>query len=167
GWAIPMATDIAFAVGALALLGKRVAPPLRILLLALAVIDDIGAILVIALFYSNHLYVAGFGILGLGILITFALQAIGVRSSLAYVAPAIVMWAGAYFGGIHPTLVGVLLGFMTPVAALPRGNHVDTLRHPNRETVGPAERLQHLLHRWVAFGIMPIFAFANAGVSLG
>src|SRR5688572_11526212 len=87
GWAVPMATDIAFAVGALALLGKRVAPALRILLLALAVIDDIGAIVVIALFYSPGLAALGFAVLGLGIMGTFAMQIIGVRSPLAYVAP--------------------------------------------------------------------------------
>ena len=88
GWAVPMATDIAFAVGALALLGKRVAPALRILLLALAVIDDVGAILVIALFYSTGLAAAGFAVLGLGIVAIFIMQMLGVRSPLAYVVPA-------------------------------------------------------------------------------
>ena len=193
GWAVPMATDIAFAVGALALLGKRVAPALRILLLALAVIDDVGAILVIALFYSTELAALGFAVLGLGILAIFVMQILGVRSPLAYVGPAIVIWAGAYFGGIHPTLAGVIVGFMTPVRAWYgaeefldqteagvrslRSNgvpddrallpHLDTLQVANREAVSPVERLQHLLHGWVAFGIMPLFAFANAGVPLG
>ena len=117
GWAVPMATDIAFAVGALALLGKRVAPALRILLLALAVIDDVGAILVIALFYSSELAALGFAVLGLGILVVIALQILGVRSPLAYVGPAIVVWAGAYVGGIHPTLAGVIVGLLTPATA--------------------------------------------------
>ena len=193
GWAVPMATDIAFAVGALALLGKRVAPALRILLLALAVIDDVGAIIVIAVFYSTGLVALGFAVLCLGIAGTFVMQMLGIRSPLAYVVPAIVVWSGAYFGGIHPTLAGVIVGFMTPVRAwfgaenfldqteagvralrskgvpddrelLPQ---LDTLQTANREAVSPVERLQHLLHGWVAFGIMPLFAFANAGVPLG
>ncbi len=117
GWAVPMATDIAFAVGVLALLGKRVAPALRILLLALAVIDDVGAILVIALFYSAGLVPLGFAIVGFGLIAIFVMQILGVRSPLAYVGPAVLVWAGAYFGGIHPTLAGVILGFMTPVRA--------------------------------------------------
>ena len=193
GWAIPMATDIAFAVGALALLGKRVAPALRILLLALAVIDDVGAIIVIALFYSTGLVATGFAVLALGIIAIVTMQILGVRSSLAYVVPALVVWAGAYAGGIHPTLAGVMVGLMTPVKAwygaetfldqtearvrslrsdgvvedqalLP---HLENLRVVNREAVSPVERLQYLLHGWVAFGIMPLFAFANAGVPLG
>jgi Na+:H+ antiporter, NhaA family len=193
GWAIPMATDIAFAVGALALLGKRVAPALRILLLALAVIDDVGAILVIAVFYSSEIAALGFAILGLGILTILGMQVLGVRSTFAYVTPALVVWGGAYVGGIHPTLAGVIVGLVTPVTAgygaqrfleqtesrvrslretgvtddrtlLP---HLDTLRAVNREAVSPVERLQHSLHSWVAFGIMPLFAFANAGVPLG
>jgi NhaA family Na+:H+ antiporter len=147
GWAVPMATDIAFAVGALALLGKRVAPALRILLLALAVIDDVGAILVIAFFYSSGLAAPGFVVLALGIVAVFTMQMLGIRSPAFYLVPALVIWAGAYLGGIHPTLAGVIVGLMTPVS------HV--------------ERLQSLLHRWVAFGIMPLFAFANAGVPLG
>ena len=193
GWAVPMATDIAFAVGALALLGKRVAPALRILLLALAVIDDVGAILVIALFYSSELSLLGFALLGVGVLLISSLQIIGVRFPLAYVIPSVAVWAGAYVGGIHPTLAGVIIGFMTPVrpwygpqrfihhaqaqvqsirhygvedqrASLP---HLDNLQVVAREAVAPVERLQHLLHGWVAFGIMPLFAFANAGVLLG
>jgi NhaA family Na+:H+ antiporter len=193
GWAIPMATDIAFAVGALALLGNRVSSALRILLLALAVIDDVGAILVIALFYSSGVAALGFAILVLGMLLTFGLQILGVRSPLAYVGPAIIVWAGAYLGGIHPTLAGVVVGFMTPVKAWygPEGfleqtearvrslrsngvsderqllPHLDSVRVAAREAVSPVERLQHLLHGWVAFGIMPLFAFANAGVPIG
>jgi Na+:H+ antiporter, NhaA family len=193
GWAVPMATDIAFAVGALALLGKRVAPALRILLLALAVIDDVGAIVVIALFYSSNLNGLGFVILGLGLAGILLLQVLGVRAAIAYFAPAIVIWSGAYLAGIHPTLAGVVVGLMTPVAAwygtaglldkIERGvrslrahdvsdereliPHLDALQTANREAVSPVERLQHQLHGWVAFGIMPLFAFANAGVPLG
>src|SRR5262249_20171834 len=130
GWAVPMATDIAFAVGALALLGKRVAPALRIFLLALAVIDDVGAILVIALFYSSNFAELGFALLGVGVLAIFVLQILGVRSPWAYVFPAVVVWTGTYVGGIHPTLAGVIVGFMTPVT-LPRD--LDRLPVVNRE----------------------------------
>jgi NhaA family Na+:H+ antiporter len=193
GWAVPMATDIAFAVGVLALLGKRVAPALRILLLALAVIDDVGAIVVIALFYSTDLSALGFVVLGFGILLILIMQLLGVRSPVAYIVPGITVWAGAYIGGIHPTLAGVIVGFLTPVKAWYGGErfldqleakvrslrsggmpeqqqllpHLDKLQVANREAVSPVERLQHLLHGWVAFGIMPLFAFANAGVPLG
>jgi Na+:H+ antiporter, NhaA family len=193
GWAVPMATDIAFAVGVFALLGKRVAPALRILLLALAVIDDVGAIVVIALFYSTGLSALGFIVLGFGIFLILIMQLLGVRSTAAYLVPGMTVWAGAYIGGIHPTLAGVIVGFLTPVKAWygaerfldqldakvrslrSRGvpdqqellPHLDKLQVANREAVSPVERLQHLLHGWVAFGIMPLFAFANAGVSLG
>jgi NhaA family Na+:H+ antiporter len=193
GWGIPMATDIAFAVGVLTLLGKRVPPALRILLLALAVIDDVGAILVIALFYSSGLAPMGFLVLGMGLAAILAMQKLGVRSPWTYVPPAAVAWAGAYAAGIHPTLAGVIVGLMTPVRAwfgrdelidhadtsvtalrehqnkdertlLP---HLDRLNMARREGVSPVERIQHALHGWVAYGAMPLFALANAGVSLG
>ncbi len=194
GWGVPMATDIAFAVGILTLLGKRVPPALRVLLLALAVIDDLGAIIVIALFYSggvdlSGLLVAAGGLLGVGLM-----QRLGIRSKLAYVAPALVAWAGVYSAGVHPTIAGVVVGLMTPVRAwLGAGGFVDgvrreisqlertspsalspqalagTLKHigvARREALSPAESLIQSLHPWVAFGIMPIFALANSGVSL-
>ena len=193
GWGIPMATDIAFAVGVLALLGSRVPPALRILLLALAVIDDVGAILVIAIFYSSGLEPVGFLVLGVGLAAIFAMQKLGVRSPWAYVPPAVVAWAGAYVAGIHPTLTGVVVGMMTPARAwfgreelieradasiaglrdqsdederalLPHLDHLDVTR---REGVSPVERLEHALHGWVAYGAMPLFALANAGVALG
>jgi NhaA family Na+:H+ antiporter len=188
-----MATDIAFAVGVLTLLGSRVPPALRILLLALAVIDDVGAILVIAVFYSSGLELAGFFVLCAGLVAIVVMQVLGVRSPWAYVSPAAVVWAGAYAAGIHPTLAGVIVGMMTPARAwfgregfvehagasvaavrdhengderalLP---HLEHLNKARREAVSPVERLQHLLHGWVAFGAMPLFALANAGVSLG
>ncbi|HEY8946747.1 MAG TPA: Na+/H+ antiporter NhaA [Polyangiaceae bacterium] len=193
GWGVPMATDIAFAVGVLALLGNRVPPALRVLLLALAVIDDVGAILVIAFFYSSGLDTTGFGVMALGIATLLAMQKIGFRSPWAYVPPAGVAWAGAYASGIHPTLAGVIVGLMTPARAwfgaegflaqtetnlqrlrkrshldepelLP---HLDAMDAARREAVSPVERLQHALHGWVAFGVMPLFALANAGVPLG
>ena len=193
GWAVPMATDIAFAAGALALLGKRVPPALRILLLALAVIDDVGAIIVIALLYSTGLSAVGLGVMSIGIAAIFFMQALGVRRSFFYVVPALIIWAGAYRMGIHPTLAGVIVGLMTPVIAW-YGTHdslhkteaqlhgilsngiaderlllpaLDPLKLAAREAVSPVERLQYDLHRSVAFGIMPLFAFANAGVRIG
>jgi NhaA family Na+:H+ antiporter len=191
GWGIPMATDIAFAIGVLTLLGPRVAPALRILLLALAVIDDVGAILVIALFYSSGIQVLGLVAMGGGMLLVLAMQWSGVRSPWLYVLPTIVVWAGAYAGGIHPTLAGVVVGMLTPVRpwygadgfmrtaerALEglrqsTGSHerlhlLDRLGLARAEAVSPVERLTHRLHPYVAFAIMPIFALANAGVPLG
>ena len=153
GWGVPMATDIAFAVGILSLLGKRVPAALRVLLLALAIIDDLGAILVIAIFYSSGLSITGLLVAGVGIGGIVALKRFRVCAKIAYIFPALVLWAGIYAAGIHPTIAGVIVGLMTPVRA-------------DREAGSPAERLIEMLHPWVAFGIMPIFALANAGVSL-
>ncbi len=191
GWGIPMATDIAFAVGVLALLGKRVPPALRILLLALAVIDDLGAILVIAFFYSSGIELVGMLVMAGGVLGVLGMQGVGVRLPWAYVLPTLAVWGGAYAGGIHPTLAGVIVGLLTPVRAwfgsdgfvaratqhvhtyrAATDNHarmvqLDRLGLASLEAVAPVERLQHRLHGWVAFGIMPLFALANAGVTLG
>ncbi len=156
GWGVPMATDIAFAVGVLALLGKRVPPALRVLLLALAVIDDLGAIVVIALFYSDGVQISGLLVALLGLGLIYGLRALGVRSKVAYVPVGIVVWAGVYASGVHPTIAGVAIGLITPVNVW-----------LGRESVSPAESLIKSLHPWVAFGIMPLFALANAGVSLG
>jgi len=194
GWGVPTATDIAFAVGILALLGKRVPPALRILLLALAVIDDLGAIIIIAVFYSSGFSFAGLAVAAAGIAILLILQKLGVRSLLAYVPAALVVWAGTLATGVHPTIAGVVVGLLTPVRAwfgpenfverasvaveavrtsnraqdgsrlMARLSDVDVAR---REAVSPVERLQHALHGWVAFAIMPLFALANAGVALG
>jgi len=194
GWGVPMATDIAFAVGILTLFGKRVPPALRVLLLALAVIDDLGAIIVIALFYSSGIALSGLAIAALGFVGILVMQRLGVRAKMAYVAPAVVAWAGIYTAGVHPTIAGVVIGVITPVRAWlgPGGfltdvrkevDHLaqtslerlsshelaETLRHVNfarREAMSPAESLIEVLHPWVAFGIMPIFALANAGVTL-
>jgi NhaA family Na+:H+ antiporter len=192
GWGVPMATDIAFAVGILTLLGKRVPAALRVLLLALAVIDDLGAIVVIAVFYSSGIDLAGLLVAALGLGGVGVMQRLGVRAKLAYVAPSLVAWAGIYAAGIHPTIAGVIIGLVTPVRAWlgPDGFLVDvrkeldhlqeasaaslsshelaeTLRHVDvarREAMSPAESLIETLHPWVAYGIMPIFALANAGV---
>jgi NhaA family Na+:H+ antiporter len=194
GWGIPMATDIAFAAGILTLLGKRVPAALRVLLLALAVIDDLGAIIVIAVFYSAGIAWDGLLIAAIGFGGIVLMQRLGVRLKLAYVVPAVIAWAGVYRAGVHPTIAGVIVGLMTPVRAwlgtegfvagmrhelkqvesVPPGSisghslagvlqHVDATR---REAMSPAEALIQSLHPWVAFGIMPVFALANAGVVL-
>ena len=194
GWGIPMATDIAFAVGVLALLGKRVPPALRILLLALAVIDDLGAIIVIALFYSSGIHLPGLVVAAVGLALVLVFQKLGVRRPWAYLMPGLVVWAGTYAAGVHPTIAGVVLGVLTPVRPwLGAREFVDhatvtvndvraigidgdqrqlvarlaELDVPIREAVSPVERLQYALHGWVAFVIMPLFALANAGVALG
>lgn len=154
GWGTPMATDIAFALGILALLGKRVPDPLRVLLLALAVADDLGAIVVIAIFYSKGIAVAGLGVAAAAFASIAILQRIGVRSKLVYAIPAIVAWAGVYASGIHPTIAGVIVGIMTPARKL-EGPAVPS----------PARAVGDALQPWIAFGIMPIFALANAGLS--
>ncbi|KYF75263.1 sodium:proton antiporter, partial [Sorangium cellulosum] len=193
GWGVPMATDIAFAVGVLALLGKRVPPALRVLLLALAIIDDIGAIIVIALFYSSGVAWTGLLIAAGGGLAVLVLQRFGVRRPLAYVVPGAVLWSGMLRAGVHPTIAGVVVGLLTPVhswfgshgflAAARRvldevgelaqreGHRAEELLSPlrqiktaQREALPPVVRLQASLHPWVAYGIMPLFAFANAGV---
>lgn len=196
GWGVPMATDIAFAVGVLALLGKRVPAALRVMLLALAIIDDIGAIVVIAIFYSSGVELAGFAIAGGGIAGILLLQALGVRNAWVYVPAGAVLWAGVLAGGVHPTIAGVITGLLTPARAWfgvrgfldasrahldeleQRCAHpgatahdlaepLDAIRRAHREAVSPVERLEHALHPWVAYAIMPIFALANAGVDLG
>jgi NhaA family Na+:H+ antiporter len=170
GWAIPTATDIAFALGTFALLGRRVAPNLRLMLLKLAVIDDVGAIFVIALFYSSNLSASGLIVLGLGILTILCWQILGIRSTWVYVPPALVLWWGTYLGGIHPAMAGVILGLLTPVASSSDNRTMPSTQNApptaNREAVSPAEHLRHSLHPWVAFVVMPLFAFANAGVTL-
>lgn len=154
GWGVPMATDIAFAVGVLTLLGSRVPSAQRVLLLSLAVIDDIGAIVVIAVFYSAGLAPGGVVIVGLGIAAVIALRVARVRVALAYVIPGIAVWYGLHVVGIHPTLAGVILGMLTPVATL------------TGEDASPSERLSRVLHPWVAYVVMPVFALANAGIEL-
>ena len=183
GWGIPMATDIAFAVGVLTLLGKRVPAALRILLLALAVIDDLGAILVIALFYSSGIQLLGMLVMASGVLGVLGMQWVGVRSPWAYVLPTLAVWGGAYAGGIHPTLAGVIVGLLTPVRAWFAGEsflvratrHLEGARDADdrldgglaHEGGGALDAVDGALHGLVAFAIMPLFALANAGVTLG
>jgi NhaA family Na+:H+ antiporter len=153
GWAIPMATDIAFAVGVLALLGSRVPPPLKLFLLALAIVDDIGAIVVIALFYSSGVdgwWLAGAVAVTLLVLLMARLR---VDHPLAYVVPGVVLWVCLHEAGIEPTLAGVVLGLLTPARP--------------RRGVPVLERLETALHPLSTFVVVPVFALANAGVYLG
>jgi NhaA family Na+:H+ antiporter len=155
GWAVPTATDIAFAVGVLALVGRALPGEVRVLLLALAVIDDIVAVLIIAAFYSQGLDAAGLPLVAGGVVAALAMQRLGITSAWAYLPAGALVWLGILQVGAHPALAGVLLGLLTPATARPG------------ESAAPAERVQEALHPWVNFGILPIFALANAGVALG
>lgn len=155
GWAVPTATDIAFAVGVLVLLGKRVPVALRVLLLAIAIIDDIAAILIIALFYSSGIDYMGLLIAGAGIALVLLWQQLGFTSAFSYIVPGIVVWGGMLYAGIHPALGGVVLGLMTPVSG-----------PPSEPEQSPLARVESALHPWVAYFVIPLFALANAGVNL-
>jgi len=154
GWAIPTATDIAFAVGVLALLGTRAPNSLKLFLLALAIIDDLGAIVIIALFYTADLSAGSLGLAGAAILLLFALNLAGCARVSAYVLVGVFLWICVLKSGVHATLAGVALGFAIPLRSGDEGHE------------GPLHRLEHSLHPWVAFGILPVFALANSGVSL-
>ncbi len=154
GWAIPAATDIAFAMGVLALLGDRVPVSLKLFLLALAIIDDLGAILIIAFFYSSDLSWSSLGLAGLGLLALWALNQRHVLRLWPYLAIGIFVWLCVLKSGIHATIAGVATAMMIPIAG------------PKGSTQRPLETLEHALTPWVNFAILPIFAFANSGVSL-
>jgi NhaA family Na+:H+ antiporter len=156
GWAIPAATDIAFALGILALLGPRVPVSLKVLLTAIAVIDDLLAIVVIALFYTGQIAWLPLAGAAFGLALLIALNRLGVRAIAPYLLIGIGIWAGVLLSGIHATLAGVAVAF-----AIPLRPH---RRHPE-EAHPPLERLEHALHPWVTFGVVPLFGFANAGVS--
>lgn len=190
GWGIPMATDIAFVVGCMAILGPRIPHKLRIMLLSLAIADDIGAILVIAIGYTETIHFAAllWGIAGIGVIAI--LNRIGVRAFPVYTALGVLVWLAFHESGVHATIAGVILGLMTPAKNyIPEGIFGDILdyasrifrggswpgmkdraeklrqlRHLARETVSPLEYLESTLHPWVSFVIMPLFALANAGV---
>lgn len=153
GWAVPMATDIAFALGILAIVGKGLPKELKILLLSLAIIDDLGAIIVIALFYTDHLSVMSLCLSALGLLGAIGLNIFGVKRITPYVLIGIFIWVCVLKSGVHATLAGVFLAMCIPLAKEGSGESY------------PGNELIHSLHNWVYFMIMPIFAFANAGVS--
>lgn len=154
GWAIPAATDIAFALGILALVGNRVPISLRVFLMALAIFDDLGAVVIIAIFYTADLSVVSLTIALVAILGLFALNLLNVTRISAYVMIGVILWVAVLKSGVHATLAGVLLGLMIP------------LKDPKNSERSPLREVEHGLHQWVALLIVPVFAFANAGVSL-
>jgi len=191
GWAVPMATDIAFVVGALALFGARVPKGLTIFVLSLAIVDDLFAVVIVALFYTSSIaldWLAG-AVAGLAVIVV--MKRLGVRTVGGYVLVGIGIWLCTLKSGIHPTIAGVVLGFMTPARAwLDQAFAAATLRdgaraledatpdddtlgkiedaaRAGRESVSPLARLEHALHPWVAYAILPLFVFVNAGVALG
>ncbi|QIW15223.1 Na(+)/H(+) antiporter NhaA [Pasteurellaceae bacterium RH1A] len=152
GWAIPMATDIAFALAIVALLGSRVPPALKVFLLALAIIDDLGAIIVIAIFFSHDMSMQALIIASLAVITLIALNRFNVTSLCAYMLVGLVLWASVLKSGVHATLAGVIIGFSVP------------LKGKNGEE--PLHEFEHILAPWCSFFILPLFAFSNAGVSL-
>lgn len=153
GWAIPAATDIAFALGIMALLGKRVPVSLKVFLLALAIIDDLGVVVIIALFYTGDLSTTA---LAVGFAMTAALFMLNnkkVTKLLPYIIVGAILWFAVLKSGVHATLAGVVIGFSIPLKGK-KGEH------------SPLKHMEHALHPYVAFGILPLFAFANAGISL-
>ena len=184
GWGIPMATDIAFAVGVLALLSKRVPPGLKVFLLSLAIVDDIGAILVIALFYSGGLEPLWLMAAGMLLLLMVFLRRANVFWVPIYVVVGSAVWLATFESGVHATIAGVALGLLTPARPTDPGGFPDVVANATElssepdaqslrgvtlqahEVVSVAERLEHVLHPWTSYLIIPIFALANAGVVL-
>jgi NhaA family Na+:H+ antiporter len=153
GWAIPAATDIAFALGILKLAGPRVPLSIKVFLTALAIIDDLGAIVIIAIFYTSQLSITSLGLAVLFAVGLFALNRLGVVRYTPYVLLGIALWVCVLKSGVHATLAGVVMALAIPLRS-------------SGENDSPLERMEHALHPWVAFLVMPVFAFANAGVSL-
>ena len=156
GWAIPTATDIAFALGILSLLGKRVPVSLKIFLMALAIIDDLGAIVIIALFYTADLSIMSITIAGISLLILFIMNRMDIAIKSAYIVVGVILWVSVLKSGVHATLAGVALAFMIPLSS----------KDKEGKTFSMAKEMEHDLHYWVAFFILPLFAFVNAGVDL-
>lgn len=152
GWAIPCATDIAFAVGVLTLIGSRVPAALKVFLLALAIMDDLGAIVLIALFYGHEVSLAALAGAAACLAVLIGMNILRVRSVAPYVVVGVVLWLFVLQSGVHATIAGVLLAFTIPLRGLPRED-------------APLLKLEHALHPWTAFAILPLFAVANAGVS--
>ena len=195
GWGIPTATDIAFAVGIMSILGDRVPVSLKIFLTALAIADDLGAILVVAFFYGGDINLPLLGIAVLILFVVFLLNRAGVKKMIYYIIPAVAVWILFYYAGIHATMSGVVMAMMIPMRARYNRSYFDkktdryqrlideykdddispnavqrsclrNISHVARGTVGMSYRLEHALSPWVNFLIMPIFAIANAGVEI-
>ena len=198
GWGIPMATDIAFVVGILALLGKRVPLALKIFILALAIVDDLGAVLVIAIFYTSNISFTSLLIAGGFLVLLIAMNRMGVRNLLIYTFVGVGLWLAFLKSGVHATVAGVLLAFTIPVSSRINtkkfknetesllkdfenaGEHgdnvltnsdrlsiIDQIENNCEKILTPLQRFEHGLHPWVSFFIMPVFALANAGVTIG
>ena len=171
GWGIPMATDIAFALGALALLGRRAPFPLKVFMLALAIVDDLGAILVIALFYTDHIALAAVAWAVVLVAILITLLRLGVRSRPVYLVLGLLFWLAVYKSGIHATVAGVVLAALTPAGPRARSNTTTAAAATGADAL-PAEpeaaldSLERMLHPWVSYLIVPVFALANAGLML-
>ncbi len=156
GWAIPTATDIAFALGILSLLGKRVPVSLKVFLMALAIIDDLGAILIIAFFYTSELSTMSITIAAIALIVLFIMNRMHVAIKSAYIVVGIILWVSVLKSGVHATLAGVALAFMIPLSSKDKeGNHFSM-----------AKEMEYDLHNWVVYMILPLFAFVNAGVDL-
>ncbi|HUR24189.1 MAG TPA: Na+/H+ antiporter NhaA [Acidimicrobiales bacterium] len=182
GWGIPMATDIAFAVGVVTLLGPRVPASLKLFLLTLAIVDDIGAIIVIGIFYSSGLQPEFLGVAAAIVAMIVVLSRSGVVWLAPYLALGAALWLATYASGVHATIAGVVLGLLTPARRLfpasvarewaddleddPSAQEMQAMTRLARHSVSPAERTAHLLHPWSSFLIVPLFALANAGVSI-
>jgi len=188
GWGVVMATDIAFVVGCLALLGNKVPNSLRVFVLALAIIDDIGAILVIAIGYSHGFHVGPFAAAVAGVGVSAIMQWLGIRPVLAYWLVGLLTWAALHESGIHPTIAGVALGLLTPVRPWVDTDRLNqfvawamgaaagsdqkakaarqTLARAAKESLSPQQRLEDGIHPWSAFFVLPLFALANAGVAI-
>ncbi|MCF6290409.1 MAG: Na+/H+ antiporter NhaA [Desulfobacterales bacterium] len=156
GWAIPTATDIAFALGILSLLGNRIPVSLKIFLMALAIIDDLGAIIIIALFYATDLSALSIAVAAMALAVLIALNRFGVARKTAYFLVGLVLWVSVLKSGVHATLAGVALAFTIPLNA----------KDANNQPVSPVKQIERRLHYWVALFILPLFAFVNAGVKV-
>lgn len=154
GWAIPTATDIAFALGVLSLLGSRVPVSLKLFLMTLAIIDDLGAIVIIALFYTVDLSIESLIIASVAVATLVLMNRFGVMRIAAYILVGVVLWVSVLKSGVHATLAGVVLAFAIP------------MKDKQQPGYSPLETLEHALHPWVVFMILPLFAFANAGVAM-
>ncbi len=180
GWGVPMATDIALAVGVVAVVGDRVPSSMRAFLLGLAIVDDIGAIVIIAAFYSDDI---GWGWLALSaalLALTAVLRRIGLRPTMVYVVVGVALWLAMHEGGIHPTLAGVAMGLLAPTQPhlsadlidIEELNDLSTVDHAYatselaRSSVSTVEWLEHVLHPWTGYVIVPVFALANAGIEI-
>ncbi|OBU02951.1 Na+/H+ antiporter NhaA [Morganella psychrotolerans] len=153
GWAIPAATDIAFALGVMALLGKRVPTELKVFLLALAIIDDLGVIVIIALFYTKTVSLTALLLAALMVVVLCLMNWRNVNNTAAHMVAGLILWVCILKSGVHATLAGVIVGFLIPLRSKD-GTH------------SPSEELEHVMHPWVAYLILPLFAFANAGVNV-